>query len=236
MRYLLGYYNNLPPGSRTWEEDIQKVCENIIQQGIAEVLKLGQPSDPCCPDYAHTMESMMTAMTGCNLDGSTSDQLSDQYNQVHSQCHTYLDITTELDVASGGFMVMTAGEVIVTLEGTGNHEASVSGMGDLDVTGSSYAGGQCSATISGQTFVNVTGTRDAGYVYMLSIQMDQYAMMTTVCPEAVIQTPLIGGSAREVTLDAGNNFSLLETEEIDEGTVTVHVTLYNPYIPVPDPE
>ena len=71
---------------------------------------------------------------------------------------------------------------------------------------------------------------------MLSIQLDQYAMMTTVCPEAVIQTPLIGGSAREVTLDAGNNFSLLETEEIDEGTVTVHVTLYNPYIPVPDPE
>jgi hypothetical protein len=66
--------------------------------------------------------------------------------------------------------------------------------------------------------------------------MNQVALMSTVCPDRVIETPLVGGSSRELTLGPGNGFSISETEAIDEGTVTVQITLQNPYIPVPDPQ
>jgi hypothetical protein len=236
MRYLLGYYEDLPPGARTFEEDLDKVCENIVEQGVNAVLQLGEPNDPCCSDYAQTMESMMKTVTGCGIQGSTLDQMNERYNNVHSQCHTYLDITTELNVVSGGLLIMTTGEVMVTLEGTGDGEATVTGTGELTVTGSGSAGGECSATVSGQTFVSVSGTRDAAYVYMLTLGMNQVAMMTTVCPDMVVETPLIGGSPREVTLSPGNGFSLSETEMIDEGTVVVQISLQNPYVSVPEPE
>lgn len=236
MRELLGYYDNLPPGEGSFEEDVNKVCSNIIEQGVSEVLELGEPDDPCCSDYAHAIESMTKVMTNCGSQGSTFDQLNDRYNTVHSACHTYLDITTELDVGGGGLLILTTGEVMVTLTGTGDGEAMVTGVGELVVSGSGGAGGQCNATISGQTFVNVSGTRDAAYIYMLTVDMNQVAMMVTVCPDRVVQTSLTGGSTRAVTLGPGNSFSLSETEIIDEGSVTIQVTLHNPYIPVPEPE
>jgi hypothetical protein len=179
---------------------------------------------------------MNQAMTWCGSQSTTSDQLNDRYNDVHSQCHTYLDITTEVSIDAGGLLIMTTGEVILTLTGTGDGEASVTGTGELAVSGSGDAGGQCQATIMGQTFVTVTGTRDAAYVYNLAVDMNQLALMTTVCPDAVVQTSLVNGSSREVTLGPGNGFSLLENETIPEGTATVQVSINNPYVPVPDPE
>ncbi|MCP4310718.1 MAG: hypothetical protein GY790_05610 [Bacteroidetes bacterium] len=235
LREMRGYYDKLPPGEGSFEEDVQKVCSNIIEQAVAEVLKLGEPDDPCCSDYAHSIEGMMTAMSGCGSQSSTFDQLNDRYNAVHSGCHTYLDITTELDVGSGGLLILTTGEVMLTLTGTGDGEATVSGFGELVVAGSGSAGGECNATISGQTFVKVTGTRDAAYVYKLTVEMSQVAMMTTVCPKHVEQTNLTGGGAQMITLGPGEGFSLSEIEMIDEGTNTTQVSLHNPYIPVPDP-
>ena len=235
-RYLIGYYDNLPPGARTFEEDIEKVCSEIIEKGVQNVLDLGEPDDPCCRDYAHSIESMMGAMLGCGSESSTFDQLNDRYNTVHSQCHTYLDVTVELSVEDGGLLIMTTGEILLTLEGTGNGQATVTGTGELAVTGSGDAGGVCTSTISGQNFVTVTGTRDAAYIYTLTVNMNQVAMMVTVCPETVIQTALVGSDSKEVTLGPGNSFHLLETEDIDEGTATTQVTLHNPYTPVPQPE
>lgn len=236
MRYWQGYYDDLPPGSRSYDEDIQKVCDNIIQQGVQAVLDLGEPSDPCCSDYAHTIESINQAITFCGGTNSTFDQFNDSYNKVHSECHTYLDITTELNVASGGLLIMTTGEVMIELAGIGDGDAVVTGTGELTVTGSSDSEGDCSATVAGQTFVMVTGIRDAAYVYTLSVQMDQYAIMTTVCPGTVVETPLVGSGTKEITLEPGNGHSISETEMIDEGTVTTQVTLQNPYIPVADSE
>jgi hypothetical protein len=131
---------------------------------------------------------------------------------------------------------MNTGEVMLSLAGIGDGEASVTGTGEITVTGSGNAGGECSATIAGQTFVSVVGIRDAAYVYTLTVQMDQYAMMTTVCPKIVMESPLIGSSSREITLGPGNSFSISETEMIDEGTATVQASLNNPYVPVKDPE
>ncbi len=236
MRSLLGYYDNLKPGQRTLEEDVDLVCSNIFEQGVKSVLDLGEPNDPCCSDYAHAIESMNQAMTWCGSQSTASDQLNDRYNDVHSQCHTYLDITTEVSIESGGLLIMTTGEVILTLTGTGDGEASVTGTGELAVSGSGDAGGQCQATIMGQTFVTVSGTRDAAYVYNLAVDMNQVAMMTTVCPDRVVQTALVGGSSKELSLGPGNGFSILENETIPEGTATTQASINNPYVPVPDPE
>ncbi len=234
LREMLGYYNE--PGRGSFSEDINKVCENIVDQGINDVLDLGEPDDPCCSDYAHTIESMMQAAIGCGIQGTTLDKMNNSYDKVHSECHTYIDITTEVNVGSGGLLILTAGEVMVTLTGTGNGEAIVSGTGELAVAGSGDAGGECTATIMGQTFVRVSGNRDAAYVYTLTLEMDQYAIMTTVCPDIVVESPLNGGSPRNVTLSPGNNFTLSETETIDEGIVIYQATLHNPYIPAPEPE
>jgi hypothetical protein len=68
------------------------------------------------------------------------------------------------------------------------------------------------------------------------VDLNQVAMMTTVCGSYVVETPLVGGSAKEVTLEPGNGYSISETEGIDEGTATTQVTLINPYNPVPEPE
>lgn len=236
MRYLLGYYNNPPAGARTFQEDFDKVCSNIIDQGINKVLELGEPDDPCCSDYAQTIESMMHAVTVCGNQGTTLDKMNDRYNDVHSKCHTYLDITTEVNIDAGGLLIMTSGEVMLTLTATGDGEASVTGTGELEVTGSGDAGGQCSATIMGQTFVTVTGTRDAAYIYTLKVEMNQIATMMTVCPDRVVETNLSNGSSREVTLGPGNGFSLLENETIPEGTATIQASINNPYVTVPDPQ
>lgn len=233
LRELLGYYNE--PGRGSFDEDIKKVCENIVDQGINDVLDLGEPADPCCPDYAHAIESMMQAAIGCGVQGSTLDKMNNSYDKVHSECHTYMDITNEVNVGDGGLLILTTGEVMITLTGTGDGEAIVSGTGELVVTGSGDAGGDCTATISGQTFVQISGNRDAAYVYTLTVEMNQIAMMTTVCPDRVVETPLIGGSPRNITLSTGNNFSLSETETIDEGFVTYQATLHNPYAPAPEP-
>jgi hypothetical protein len=234
-RELAGWYSQ-EPGRGSLDEDVNKVCSNIIEPAINDVMKLGEPADPCCEDYAHTMEAMMQAATGCGTGGSTLDQLNNQYNNVHAQCHTYLDITTEVNIESGGLLIMNTGEVMLSLAGIGDGEASVTGTGEITVTGSGNAGGECSATIAGQTFVSVVGIRDAAYVYTLTVQMDQYAMMTTVCPKIVVESPLTGSSSREITLGPGNSFSISETEMIDEGTATVQASLNNPYVPVKDPE
>ena len=236
MRELLGYYDDLPPGERTFQEDCEKVCTNIIEKGVQDVLELGEPQDPCCREYAQAIESMMKTMLQCGSQTTTFDQLNERYNTVHGQCHTYLDISVEVNIESQGLLIMTAGEVMITLEGTGNGEATVSGNGELTVAGTGDAGGQCTSTISGQNFVSVTGTRDAAYIYTLTLNMNQVAMMVTVCPDFVTETPLVGGSAKEVTLGPGNGFYLLETETIDEGITNTQVTLHNPYIYVPQPE
>ncbi|MFO7933343.1 MAG: hypothetical protein R6U78_04590 [Bacteroidales bacterium] len=236
MRELTGYYDDLPPGERTFEEDCEKVCENIIEEGVRDVLDLGEHDDPCCREYAQTIESMMGALMQCGSQTATFDRMNERYNTVHDQCHTYLDITVEVNIESQGLLIMTSGEVMITLEGTGDGEATVTGNGELTVAGTGDAGGPCTSTISGQNFVSVTGTRDAAYIYTLTLNMNQVAMMVTVCPDFVTETPLVGGSSKEVTLGPGNGFYLFETEELDEGTANTQVTLHNPYIYVPQSE
>jgi hypothetical protein len=235
LRELLGYYDQLPPGEGSWEEDVNKVCSNVFEKGVNDVLNLGEPDDPCCSDYAEAISSMKRVMDHCGSQGSTFDQLSDRYDKVHSQCHTVLDITTEVNIESGGLLIMNTGEVTLSLQGTGNGEATVTGTGQLAVGGSGNAGGECTATIDGQTLVSVSGTRDAAYVYTLTLDMNQIAVMTTVCPGIVTQTNLFGGSPRQVILGPADGHSLSETEMIDEGTATIQASLSNPYIPVPDP-
>ncbi len=231
-RMLLGYYDDLPPGSRTFEEDLDLLCSNIAEQAVKAVLDMGEPDDPCCSDYAHAIESMMKLMLGCGSLSPTFDRLNDRYDRVHDQCHTYLDFTSEVNIESQNLLIMTSGEIFLTLEDAGNGEATVTGNGELTVAGSGNAGGVCSSTISGQNFVSVTGTRDAAYVYSLTLNLNQVAMMVTVCDGTVVQTALVGSETKELTLGPGNGFHLLETEDLDEGTATTQASINNPLIPV----
>jgi len=231
-RMLLGYYNDLPADKNTFEEDIESLCSNIGEQAVKAVLDMGEPDDPCCSDYAHAVESMMKLMLGCGSLSPTFDRLNDRYDRVHDQCHTYLDFTNEVNIESQNLLIMTSGEIFLTLEDAGNGEATVTGNGELTVAGSGNAGGVCSSTISGQNFVSVTGTRDAAYVYSLTLNLNQMAMMVTVCDGTVIQTALVGSETKELTLGPGNGFHLLETEDIDEGTATTQAFINNPHIPV----
>lgn len=236
MRELTGYYNDLDPGERTFQEDCDRVCSEIIEKGVNDVLDLGEHDDPCCREYAQTVESMMKAVIQCGIETATLDRMNDRYDRVHDQCHTYLDITVEVNIESQKLLIMSSGEVMITLEGTGDGEAAVTGNGELTVAGSGNAGGVCSSTISGQNFVSVSGTRDAAYIYTLTLNFSQVAMMVTVCPDFASQTPLVGESAKEVTLGPGNGFSLSETETIDEGITVTQIFINNPYIYVPQPE
>lgn len=235
-RMLLGYYNDLPPDKNTFEEDIESVCSNIGEQAVKAVLDMGEPDDPCCSDYAHAIESMMRLMLGCGSLSPTFDRLNERYDKVHDQCHTYLDFTNEVNIESQKLLIMTSGEIFLTLEDAGNGEATVTGNGELTVAGSGDAGGVCSSTISGQNFASVTGTRDAAYVYTLTLNLNQVAMMVTVCDGTAVQTALVGSDSKELTLGPGNGFYLLETEDLDEGTATTQATINNPYIYVPQPE
>ncbi|HDS07008.1 MAG TPA: hypothetical protein ENO05_05215 [Bacteroides sp.] len=231
-RMLLGYYDDLPPGSRTFEEDMDLLCSNIAEQAVKAVLDMGEPDDPCCSDYAHAVESMMRLMLGCGSLSPTFDRLNERYDRVHDQCHTYLDFTNEVNIESQNLLIMTSGEIFLTLEDAGNGEATVIGNGELTVAGSGNAGGVCSSTISGQNFVSVTGTRDAAYVYSLTLNLNQVAMMVTVCDGTVVQTALVGSDSKDLTLGPGNGFHLLETEDLDEGTATTQATINNPHTPV----
>jgi hypothetical protein len=233
MWQLKGHYGE--PGRGSFDEDVNRVCSDIIEPAINDVLDQGEPADPCCSDYAHTIEAMMQAALACGMGGPTLDNMNAAYDKVHSECHTYLDITTEVDIESTGLLIMTTGEVMLSLAGIGDGEASVTGTGELTVAGSGHYD-QCSSTISGQTFAAVTGIRDAAYVYTLTVQLDQYAIMVTVCPQIVDERQLTGGSSREITLGPGNGFSIVENEIIDEGTATVQASINNPYVPVRDPE
>jgi hypothetical protein len=233
LRELHGYYGK--PGRGSFDEDVNRVCSGIIEPAINDVLDQGEPDDPCCSDYAHTIEAMMQAALSCGMGGSTLDRMNAAYDKVHSECHTYLDITIEINIESTGLLIMTTGEVMLSLAGIGDGEASVTGTGELTVTGSGHYE-MCSSTISGQTYAVVTGIRDAANVYTMTVQMDQYAIMITVCPNVMDETQLTGGSSKELTLGPGNGFSILETEMIDEGTATVQASINNPYVPVRDPE
>jgi hypothetical protein len=155
INQLKGYYGE--PGRGSFDEDVNRVCSNIIEQAINDVLNEGEPADPCCSDYAHTIEAMMQAALTCGIGGSTLDRMNAAYDKVHSECHTYLDITTEVDIESTGLLILTTGEVMLSLAGIGDGEASVTGTGELTVTGSGHYD-QCSSTISGQTYAAVKGS------------------------------------------------------------------------------
>ncbi len=234
MRIILGYYDNLPAGGNTLDDDFDRLCENIAGKAISEVLDMGQPQDPCCRDYTHTIASMVETMMMLGCDQSAvSDRLSDRFNKVLNDCQSIITITSTMDIQAGGFVVETTGAFPITvLEEDESGTASVEGNGTLAVTGSAESE-HCVNTVGGSTLTDVSGTRDAAYTYELEIVTEQDALLTSVCPDRTIETPLVGSGSRTVTLSVANGFMVTIEETIPEGSFTMDISLINPYTSMP---
>ena len=132
-----------------------------------------------------------------------------------------------MNIQGGGFVVITTCVVPITVMTSDEAGmAPVEGSGTLTVGGSTD--GVCTNTVSGSTLADVTGTRDAAYIYVLTISTEQNAILTTVCPDRTLEAPLVGSGARIITLSIDNGFSVTIEEPLDEGTFTMEITLENP--------
>jgi len=235
QRLLLGYYNDLEEGQNTFVEDQAALCANVVSVGIQNVLDLCIPEDLCDRDYTHTIIAMLKAILLLGCEGPTIDLLEERADQVLVDCGTFLTITSELTVESGGMQISTMGVVQLTLTADSENTASVTGNGTLDVTGSADAGGGCTGVVSGETYVTVYGTRDAAYTYELDILLAQNAVLSVLCPDGSgADTPLIDGQTRNVTLSSANGYSLTVEEPGDGYEYVIDTELMNPYTDLPD--
>ncbi len=133
---------------------------------------------------------------------------------------TSLNIFIESDTESGGMVITTSGTVPLSLTTDGANETAVAGTGSLQVSGTASAGGDCSGIVSGETYVAVTGIRDAASTYDLTLILTQNAVLTVTCPKGGAVTPLIGSDAKEVTLSKSNGYLVTE-QGADNGTTWV---------------
>jgi hypothetical protein len=227
-----GYYNNHPAG-KTLEDDIQELCDKVVSKAASDILNMPKPADPCCRDYKITIGSLLQSMMLLGCESPMYDQVEDRFNDFLEECKTYVVINSYLNVSSGGFTVETSGVVQVTIKDTEDGNATVEGSGSLEVSGNASAGGKCSATISGTTMVQVSGSRDAANFFNLDLNTNQIATMVTKCPDFEQETPLTGGGTQNVVLSPYNGYSITIEEPVDEGTFTMEVTLMNPYTDLP---
>jgi hypothetical protein len=222
-------------GENSLEEDQNKLCEKVMNAAVKEVLDKPLPEDLCDRQYTHTLASMIHDMNllGCD-EGTEFTRLTERFNQMLIDCGSYLTIHMKLNVESGGFEMLTSGVVPITTTRHMGNNATVEGSGILAVTGSSDAGGQCTGVISGVTVVDVAGSRDGAYLFSLTLNTYQNAVLTVICPEGNTDTNLIGEGVREVNLSPANNFTYTSEEEVEGGgLLMVDIELSNPYISLP---
>jgi len=233
QRNLLGYYNNLEPGQHTFEEEIELLCENVVSKGVNEVLEQCTPEDLCDRDYTHTIAEMMESMflLGCD-EGSVFNNLMQRFEKILINCSSYLSITSELNIEGGAMVIQTGGVIPLTTSQGSENTVLVEGNGILSVSGS-VEGDVCYGVISGTTAVNVTGNRDAGFTYTLTLNLEQMAVLTTICPDLTYEVPLAGGDSRQVVLSQENGYNVVIEESVENGTFAMEVTLGNPYTDLP---
>ena len=239
LKELNGYYDS---GQASRQEDQEKLCEEIVNAGVKEVLDLPMPEDSCDYDYTYTLVSMVHDMEiyGCKS-SSEYNRLLERYNQAQMNCSLFPDnaasflvIHTVLNIESGGFEVVTDGTVPIFAQADFSNNTTIVGSGILQVSGSAYAGGQCSGVVSGETVVDVNGSRDVACTYALILNTFQTALLTTTCPGIPpVETPLDGGGVQAITLSLANNFSYFMEEPVDEGTFMMNVVLMNPFSILP---
>jgi len=236
QRYLIGYYNDLPDGQLTYEEEQDRLCEEVVSKAIGDVLKQCIPEDLCDRDYTHTISNMVLNVSLLGCEGTEAFNLLQQrFDQILIDCASYLTFHSDLDIESGGIVITTEGVVPVTLTKGDDRTATVEGMGSLKVSGKGSAGGACSSVVSGETQVSVYGSRSASFSYELTIILAQIAEMVTTCPGSPsFTTPLTGGESREVTLSTANGYSVTIEEEENGTTYVLDITLGNPYLDLPD--
>jgi hypothetical protein len=135
--------------------------------------------------------------------------------------NTRLNIFIESNTESGGMVMTTSGTVPLSLTTSGTNDTVVTGTGLLQVSGTANAGGACSGVVSGESYVAVTGTRDAASTYDLTLILTQNAVLTVTCPDGtVVDTPLMGSDAKEVVLSQSNGYLVTE-QGADNGTTWV---------------
>ena len=234
LRERAGYYNELPPGEPTLQEEFVLLCTEVISKGVREVLDMAVPDDPCDHRYTLTLIRMMEDMYlyGCTNDPEFT-RLDARFQQMLLDCKSFLAIDSELNIESGGLLIMTTGVVPLTVKAIEDGNASVAGTGTLDVSGGGDAGGVCTSVASGTTLAEVTGSRNAAYTFTLTIMTAQDALLTTTCPDYQNETPLTGTGERIVTLSKKNGYTATITETADGTVYTAHITLINPYTNLP---
>ena len=243
LRLGNGHYDELEEGEPTFEEEIELLCNNVVNKGVQEVLDLGFPENPCDRDYTLTIASMLQDMMllGCDIipkcegceHNPEYDRLYERYEETLVDCKSYLSIFSEINIGNGAMIVSTIGVVPLTLTTSNNDKGTVTGEGTLKVSGSANDD-PCSTTIEGVTAVDVYGTRDAAYTYVLTVETYQDAMKTEVCPHnIVIKTPMISSGSREMIFSRANDYTVNIEEPIEGGTFKMDVTLFSPYASIP---
>ena len=230
-----GYYDI---GQNNRQEDQDKLCETVLDTAVKKVLDLPLPDDLCDRDYTFTLASMIHDMKILGCDASPEYlRLKERFNQTLVDCASYLVINTNLDIESGGMTVLTSGTVPIYTTTHMSSNATVEGTGTLEVSGSASAGGDCYGVVTGETAVDVNGSRDAAYTFTLTLNTYQNALLTTYCDGVKQQeTPLAGEGVQEVTLSLANNFTFTSEEPVEAGTFMVDVQLMNPFISLPSEE
>ncbi len=233
QRYLLGYYNDLQEGQHTYEEEQELLCTNVASMGIGSVLDQCIPDDLCDRDYTYTIASMVHEMKLLGCEDSTVNLLEDRFDQILLDCGSYLTVSSTLNIESGGLEIFTSGVVPITTQLNSDKTATVEGTGTLAVSGSATGGGVCYGIVSGETLVTVQGTRDAAYTYELQVFTEQDAVLTTICPDGTVNTPLAGDDVIVITLSMANGYTFTLNEPVEGGTFMMDITLNNPYISLP---
>lgn len=231
---LLGYYDDLKEGQLTSEEDHELLCATVVPMAINDVLDLCIPEDLCDRDYTHTIASMVSGMLLLGCGDSIFNLLEARFDQILLDCGSYLTMSSVLNIEDGGLEIFTSGVVPITTQLNSDKSAKIEGAGTLAVSGSGSGGGVCTSNVSGENSVTVLGTRDAAYRYDLQIFTEQNAVLTTTCPDAVVETPLSDEDVLSgVILSRANGYTYIYEMPVEGGTFAMEVVLINPYIGIP---
>ena len=237
QRLLYGHYNDLEEWENTWEEDQADLCSEVVSFGIQNVLDLCIPDDLCDRDYTHTLAAMVAASRLLGCESTTIDLLEERFDKMLVDCATSLTITSHLSIESGGIDIYTIGAIPIIMTATGKNTADINSSdsyGTLEVSGSGNAGTKCTAVVTGASFVNIYGTRDAAYTYELQVLLAQTAVLVTICDDLIVETPLLNNAERrDATLSSGNGYSKTIEESDDGYSFVMDIELINPYTDLP---
>lgn len=238
LKLALKYYEDPPEGEPTFEEEMEKLCKTVMQKGVQEILDLGVPDDPCNMDYTHTLTQLLADMEiiGC-VKNDVYKRLKEKFEEMLGNCNSFLSINSDLDIQDGALSINTKGVVFIYATASDENTATVEGMGSLTVSGGPDVIGDCTATVSGNTQVEVSGTRDASYTFVLTLESNQDAIMVTNCPHNITnETAMAGEAFKVVTLSRANGFEVSVPMTADEVTYLMTVKLDNPYTTLPREE